>query len=332
MNIIIPMAGLGKRLRPHTLTTPKPLIPVFGKPIVYHLVEELIKVTNTKIQTIGFIVGRFGVEVEKELISIANQFGARGKIFYQDEALGTAHAVNCASELLHGPVIVAFADTLFKADFIIDDQTECKIWVKKVNNPESFGVVTLSNKGLINGFMEKPSSFVSNLAIIGIYYFRDAELLLKEIAKIIQSNFKVNNEFQLTDALQNMLENGIQFQTGEVEHWLDCGNELATIDTNKQLLVLNRTNILEENIQILNSVIIEPCFIGKNTIIENSVVGPFVSVGRNNKIKSSVIENSLIQNGNLIENANLNTCMIGSNSKFCYKPLLLSIGDFNKFE
>lgn len=324
------MAGLGKRLRPHTLTTPKPLIPVFGKPIVYHLVEELIKVSNTKIGTIGFIVGRFGVDVENELISIANQLGAHGKIFYQDEALGTAHAVSCASELLNGPVIVAFADTLFKADFVIEEKTECKIWVKKVINPESFGVVTLSDKGLINGFIEKPKSFVSDLAIIGIYYFRNGELLLKEISKIIQTNFMVNNEYQLTDALQNMLENGIQFHTGEVNHWLDCGNELATIDTNKQLLILHGENVLEEKVQILNSVIIEPCFIGKNSIIENSVVGPFVSLGTDNKIKSSVIENSLIQNNNQIENANLYSCMIGSNSRLYYKPLLLSIGDYNK--
>ena len=152
MNIIIPMAGLGKRLRPHTLTTPKPLLPVAGKPIVQRLVEDIAKVLPEKINHIAFVVGHFGNEVEQQLLQIAKSVGAKGTIHYQEQALGTAHAILCASEALNGKVLVAYADTLFKADFKLDDQKEGAIWVKRVDNPEQFGVVKLNQNGTIEGF------------------------------------------------------------------------------------------------------------------------------------------------------------------------------------
>ncbi|MCK5823289.1 MAG: nucleotidyltransferase family protein, partial [Bacteroidales bacterium] len=177
MNIIIPMAGMGKRMRPHTLTVPKPLISIAGKPIVAHLVDELSKVYNDKIDEIAFIVGDFSQSVIEELKQIALSYNAEPKIYHQTEPLGTAHAVYCASESLKGNIIVAFADTLFKANFSIDENVDGTIWVNKVDNPSSFGVVKIDKNKFISDFIEKPKEFVSDLAIIGIYYFKQGEIL-----------------------------------------------------------------------------------------------------------------------------------------------------------
>ena len=171
MNLIIPMAGRGTRLRPHTLYTPKPLIPVAGKPIVQRLVEDIAAMCDEPISKIGFVVGDFGKEVEDQLINIAAQIGAEGQIYYQEEALGTGHAIYCAEPLLDGPVIVAFADTLFRADFKVSTNDEGVIWVKQIEDPSQFGVVTVDDNNTISGFVEKPKEFVSDLAIIGIYFF-----------------------------------------------------------------------------------------------------------------------------------------------------------------
>src|SRR4051812_11222812 len=176
MNIIIPMAGLGKRMRPHTLTVPKPLLPIAGKPIVHRLVEDIAKVCPEKIDIIGFIIHpSFGKEVEESLKGIAKEVGATGKIFYQQEAFGISHALLFAKELFTGKVIVAFADTLFKADFKLDTSKDGIIWVQQVSDPSQFGVVKLNDNNQIVEMVEKPSTFVSDLAIIGIYYFKDGE-------------------------------------------------------------------------------------------------------------------------------------------------------------
>ncbi|MBY0426847.1 MAG: nucleotidyltransferase family protein, partial [Cytophagales bacterium] len=150
MKIIVPMAGMGKRMRPHTLTVPKPLVPIAGKPIVTRLVEDIAKVCGQKIDEVAFIIGDFGKEVEKKLIDVAESIGAKGSIYYQDKPLGTAHAILCAKESLEGPVIVAFADTLFKADFKLDANQDGIIWVHKVEDPRPFGVVQLDASGSIN--------------------------------------------------------------------------------------------------------------------------------------------------------------------------------------
>ncbi|WP_218186029.1 sugar nucleotidyltransferase [Marinifilum fragile] len=204
MKIIVPMAGMGKRMRPHTLTVPKPLIPIAGKPIVQRLVEEIAKVSNESIEEIAFIIGDFGKEVENQLCAIAENIGAKSSIYYQNEALGTAHAIHCAAESLSGKVVVAFADTLFKADFVLDAEADSVIWVQKVEDPSAFGVVKLDAENRITDFVEKPQEFVSDLAIIGIYYFKDGENLRNELQYLLDNKVVVNGEYQLTDALENM--------------------------------------------------------------------------------------------------------------------------------
>lgn len=218
MRIIVPMAGMGKRMRPHTLTVPKPLIPVAGKPIVQWLVEDIIKVCAEKVEEIAYVIGDFGEEAEKNLIAIAEKLGAKGTIHHQDEPLGTAHAILCAKDALKGKVIVAFADTLFRADFKIDDKQEGVIWVNKIEDPRMFGVVKLNNDGTITDFIEKPAEFVSDLAIIGIYYFKDGEYLNKELQYLLDNNIREKGEYQLTNALENMKKKGTKFVP---EKWMN---------------------------------------------------------------------------------------------------------------
>lgn len=237
MKIIVPMAGRGSRLRPHTLTVPKPLIPIAGKPIVHRLVEDIAGVINQKIEEIAFIIHKdFGKKVEEDLIAIAEKLGSKGTICYQNEALGTAHAILCAKESMSGPIVVAYADTLFRADFTLDTSADSVIWVKQVEDPSAFGVVQLNENNQIVDFVEKPKHFVSDLAIIGIYYFKSGETLRGELQYLLDNEVVKGGEYQLTDALENMKVKGMKFVPGKVDEWMDCGNKNVTVETNARLL------------------------------------------------------------------------------------------------
>ena len=331
MNIIIPMAGLGKRMRPHTLTVPKPLLPIAGKPIVHRLVEDIARVCGDKIDNIGFIIHpSFGKEVEENLKAIASEVVAKGKIYYQTEALGISHALLFARELFSGKVIVAFADTLFKADFKMDTSKDGIIWVQRVDDPSQFGVVKLNDRKEIVAFVEKPSDFVSDMAIIGIYFFKDGKRLADEMQYLIDNNIREKGEFQFTTALENLKRKGAVFHPGEVTEWLDCGNKNATVQTNQRYLEFIRDQkLISEKAKISDSTIIPPCFIAEGVIIENSVVGPYASIGKNTRISDSRIKNSIIQENTVISNAVLENSMLGNFVNFEKKPLDLSVGDYN---
>ncbi len=326
------MAGMGKRMRPHTLTTPKPLIKIAGKPIVEHLVEEIASTLNEPIEEIGFVIGNFGKEVEQRLIEIAAKFSAKGKIFYQEEALGTAHAIFCANEIMSGKIIVAFADTLFKVKFDLNNVEDGGIWVKKVENPSAFGVVKTNGENIIEAFFEKPKTFISDLAIIGIYYFKDGDALKNEIQNLIDLNKTVNGEYQLTDVLEDLSKKGTKFSAVKVDDWFDCGNKNATVDTNKNLLEIQGENIISSGVKTNNSVIIPPCFIGENVEINNAVVGPYVSIENNSKINSCIIKNSVIQRNTTIENINMDNSMVGAFAELKGKLTELSLSDYSNVE
>lgn len=332
MKIIIPMAGMGKRMRPHTLTVPKPLIPVAGKPIVQRLAEDITRVCNEQPEEIAFIIGpTFGPEVEGMLKQVAANLNAKGSIWYQDEALGTAHAIMCAKECLDGKVVVAFADTLFKADFKMDTAQEGIIWVQKIEDPRAFGVVKVNDQNVITDFVEKPREFVSDLAIIGIYYFRDGANLRKELQYLLDNNIRDKGEFQLTNALENMKQKGVKFAPGKVTEWLDCGNKDATVYTNQRVLEFLRgdATLRGKNIHLDNAVIVEPCFIGDNVTVKNAVVGPHVSLGNNTQVSGSVITNSIVQQNSKITNKVVTNSMVGSYAEVSGTPSDLSVGDYN---
>jgi glucose-1-phosphate thymidylyltransferase len=325
------MAGMGKRMRPHTLTVPKPLIPVGGKPIVQRLVEDITKVCGEKVKEIAFVIGpTFGKEVEKNLLKIAEEQGAKGSIYYQEEALGTAHAIMCAEPALTGKTVVAFADTLFKADFVMDTKNDGVIWVQRIDDPKQFGVVKLNKEGIITDFVEKPQEFVSDFAIIGIYYFNDGDYLRKEIKYLLDNDIRDKGEYQLTNALENMKSKGTKFVPGKVSEWLDCGNKEATVYTNQRVLEFDKgkPHLRSKTAKLVNSIIVEPCFIGDDVHIENSVVGPHVSLGHGTKVENSIVRNSIVQQQARIHSASISDSMIGNHAHVHGRHLDLNLGDY----
>jgi glucose-1-phosphate thymidylyltransferase len=331
MKIIVPMAGMGKRMRPHTLTIPKPLIPIAGKPIVQRLVEDIAKVCMEPVEEVAFIIGpAFGKEIEASLIRVAEKLGAKGSIYYQEEALGTAHAIYCAEASLSGKVVVAFADTLFKADFKLESDREGIIWVQKIADPRAFGVVKVDADNVITDFVEKPEQFVSDLAIIGIYYFHDGAILKKEIKFLLDNNIREKGEYQLTNALENMKKKGMKFFPGKVSEWLDCGNKDATVYTNQRILefVNHSEQLIGQGLKNTGSKIIEPCYIGANVTLLNAVIGPHVSIGKNTVVENSVIKNSIIQENTRIYKSNIVNSMIGSYAELTGVNAEMSIGDY----
>ncbi len=325
------MAGRGSRLRPHTLITPKPLVCVAGKPIVQHLVEEIVSVCDEMVDEIAFIIGDFGKEVEESLCNIALKLSATPKIYYQKEPLGTAHAILCAKNSLKGNCVVAFADTLFKAKFKLDKSKDGIIWVSKIDDPSSFGVVQLDANNNISAFIEKPEKFVSDLAIIGIYYFNDGEYLQEELQYLIDNNIKEKGEYQLTNALENMQRKGKTFTPGRVQEWLDCGNKAATIHTNQRVLI-EKGSYISKKAKLENSKIIEPCYVSGSANIKNSVIGPYVSVGPNTFIENSKIKNTILQGDSKISDAKLYNSMIARNVFFQSNNTnqTVSLGDYTE--
>jgi glucose-1-phosphate thymidylyltransferase len=324
------MAGMGKRMRPHTLVTPKPLIEFAGKPMVHHIVEELARTCHEPIEEIAFVIGDFGKEAERSLIAVAEKVGAKGSIYHQEEALGTAHAVLCAAEAMQGKLIVAFADTLFKADFILDESKDAVIWVQQVEDPKPFGVVKLNDEGNITDFVEKPQEFISDLAIIGIYYFRDGENLRKELQYLIDNDLKEKGEYQITNALENMKQKGLKFAPGKVIEWLDCGNKNNTVYTHARWLEsLSGENLIDASLINRNALVIEPCFIGKGVTIVNSVIGPHVSLADGCSIENSILRNSIVQKNTRIQNSVIGNSMIGGFVEIKNQMLDLSMGDYS---
>ncbi len=332
MKIIVPMAGMGKRMRPHTLKVPKPLIPVAGKPIVQRLVEDIAGVCEEKIEEIAFIIGpTFGEEVEKMLISVAEGLGAKGTICYQEEALGTAHAIMCAEAALDGRTIIAFADTLFRADFKLDGDADGIIWVQQIEDPSAFGVIKLDQNNIITDFVEKPEEYVSDLAIIGIYYVKDGAALKSELKYLIDNDIKDKGEYQLTNALEALKEKGTRFVPGQVKEWLDCGNYKATVYTNQRVLefIKEDEKMVADSAKSTNSVIIEPCLIGEGVVIENSVVGPHVTLSAGSKVSNSILKNSIVYENTNIQNEVIANSMIGTDVTLKGQQRELSIGSFS---
>lgn len=330
------MAGRGSRLRPHTLTVPKPLIPVAGKPIVHRLVEDIAGVLNEEIEEIAFILGDpafFGADVVESLEDLAKKLGAKVSIYRQLDPKGTGHAIMCAKDSLSGPAVIAYADTLIRANFDLDREADAVIWTKKVANPEAYGVVNLNEKNEIIELVEKPKTFVSDQAVIGIYYFKEVGDLKKELEYVLENNIINGGEYQINDGIKRMMENGKIFKTGTVEEWMDCGNKEVTVETNQKMLrfLADDGNLISNHTND-NSEIIEPCFIGKNVVLKNSKIGPYVSVGANTTIENSSITNSLIQSHSRISNATLDNAMIGNHVVYDGNFKHISIGDYSELK
>lgn len=328
MNIIIPMAGKGTRLRPQTLVTPKPLIEFGGKTIIQRIVDLFSSFKKLNIKKLGFVIERKDDFIEEIISNISNQNGISFEVFYQGEPRGTAHAIYSARKMLKGPTLIAFADTVFESHRIFDIKSDGCLFVSEVTDPSSYGVVVTNTDGSIKKFVEKPNKPISNLALVGVYYFKEGQILSHEIEIILKNNILCKGEYQLTTALENLRSKNMRFTTHKINNWLDFGTVQNLINSHKKLVVDNSMNHKE----FKNTIIKEPCYIGPDVSIENSTIGPFVSVGGSTKIVSSVIDNSIIQSGSVISDAKLSNSLIGKNVVYKPNPTEVNIGDYSTFK
>ena len=330
------MAGRGSRLRPHSLTVPKPMLPVAGSPIVAQLVKEIARVVAQPIEEVAYILGDpafFGPAIEEELKQVARDLGAKASIYKQLEPLGTGHAVMCAADSLSGPIIVAYADTLIRTDLSLDPFVDGMIWVKKVENPEAYGVVKMNHYNQITALVEKPQEFVSDLAVIGIYYFKEGEVIKAELEKTMVKLRAEGEEFLLNEGILAMMEHGAVFTPGKVKEWMDCGNPKITLETNTKMLDIltaEGNNLVADDLTLENSQIIPPCYIGPGVVLKNSTVGPHTAICEGTRIENSTVIKSLVQKYSIIQNAKLDGAMIGNHVKYDEKFSFVSIGDYSE--
>lgn len=328
MKLIIPMAGRGTRLRPHTHVTPKPLIPICGMPMVERIIRTISDALPSAIEEAVFILGPdFGQDVRDNLTSICTRLNIGASFGVQEKPLGTAHAVAQAGNSLNGECVVVFADTLFEMTEVPQlDTADAVIWVKHVDDPSRFGVVVKDGNGNITDFVEKPKDLISNEAIIGIYYIRSGEALGREIQYLIDNNVQgAGGEYQLTDALDRLLKDGSTFRTATVSEWLDAGTIPALMDTNRA--ILDKEQSVEKQGTVENSVLIEPVFIGPDAVVRDSVVGPYVAIHGGAKVEQSVVRDTIVFADAHIENATLHDALIGQSATVSRFSGSLNIGD-----
>jgi glucose-1-phosphate thymidylyltransferase len=330
MKLIIPMAGRGTRLRPHTHVTPKPLLPVAGTTMVERIVDTFAETLPTPITEAVFILGPdFGDVVREQLTDISERHGITPHFGVQDKALGTAHAVQMAGGHLAGEVIIVFADTLFYMDETPDLDADAVLWVKHVDDPSRFGVVVKNDAGEITDFVEKPSEPISNDAIIGIYYVQDGTALKREIDGIIDEDVTGHgNEYQLTDALDRMLKNGQVFKTASVSEWLDCGTIPAIKDTSK--VILDKEQADEKEGTVEDCVLIEPVYVGPNAVVRGSTLGPYAAIHGGATVEGSVVKNTIVFGDAHVTDAALDDSVIGHYAKVRGFAGSANIGDHSE--
>ncbi|MCS6896132.1 MAG: sugar phosphate nucleotidyltransferase [Bacteroidia bacterium] len=330
MRLIIPMAGEGKRLRPHTFTLPKPLFPLLGKPVLQWLIEEVQRALPGAVERMAFIVRDLKAEHRHFLEDLAENFGAAAHFCEQVEPLGTAHAIYQAREHLAGPCVILFADTIFRASIHVPADADGALWVKRVEDPRSYGVVELSSEGFIQRLIEKPEMPPSDLAIIGIYYLREAERLLPAIEYLFHHGIQSKGEYQLTDALQWLCSQGVKLRALPVEEWLDCGSKSLILQAQARLLDL-RDGALPPTPPFKNVHIIPPCHIDEEAEISDAILGPYVVVERRAKIHRSIISRSLCRADSHIEESILHDAMIGVHA-YCKRGVgSIDLGDYSRY-
>jgi glucose-1-phosphate thymidylyltransferase len=323
MKAVIPVAGIGTRLRPHTHTQPKSLIPVAGKPILAHIIDQLVAVG---VNDFVFIIGYLGDKIEEYISKSYPNINASFVI--QTTGKGTGHAIWLAKEKINNdPILIVFGDTICEVNWKeIIDAPNSLLGVKKVDDPRQFGVAEVSEDNKITRLIEKPAIPKSNLALVGIYKINETKDLMQCLDNIIDSNIKNQNEFHLTDALMCMVSMGINFYTYNVTSWFDCGKKEILLQTNQLLLKRGNFEAVDpESVQ--NSIIIPPVFIDKGCRISNSIIGPNVSIGEHVLIESSIIKETIIGPFAELNYAVLNNSLIGNDASLQGTVHSLNLGD-----
>ncbi len=318
MKIIMPIAGRGTRLRPHTHATPKSLIRVAGKPIISYIIDQI---QGIKFSEIIFIIGHLGDQIKDYL---ADTYNFPMKFVRQTEYRGLGHAIDHAKELFDKDesILILLGDIIFTADISsMIESDENMIGIMKVDNPKKFGIVMIDKENYVTNMMEKPDVPPTNMAISGVYFFKSAFKLFDAIKFIIAEKIKTRNEYQLTDAMKRMMYQGERFKIFNVPEWYDCGEKSTLLETNKIMLERYATND-----EITGSIIIPPVFIGNNTTIENSIIGPNVSITEGSTVKNAIVKNSILGIETTVENTILDSSLIGDNSYLSEAPREFNIG------
>jgi glucose-1-phosphate thymidylyltransferase len=323
MRAIIPVAGFGTRLKPHTFSTPKVLLNVGGKPILGHILDQLI---DSKIFNATFIVGYLGDKIKEYVERDFPKINAT--YVEQKEMLGLGHAIYTAIPTFDDDeLFIILGDTVFDVNLhgVFNTKTT-SLGVKEVIDPSRFGVA-LTDNGRITKLIEKPKTLVSKLALVGLYYIANAGLLKDCLVELVEKDIRTNNELQLTDALQLMIDKGEVIKTFPVEGWYDCGKPETLLSTNKFLL-----DKYGSNKKMKNSLIVDPVFIGENCTIENAIIGPYTTIADNSTIIESIIRNSIISENATVKRAMLDNTLIGNNAVVKGNFKRLNAGDSSEIE
>lgn len=323
MKAIIPVAGVGTRLRPHTYTLPKVLLNVAGKPILGHILDAL---QQHNIDEATIIVGYMGDLVEDY---VRRNYSMNVTFIYQEERLGLGHSIWIAREQItdNEPLLIILGDTIFDVDLSLATNSRFStLGVKSVDDPRRFGVVELE-KGFISRLIEKPENPTTNLALVGLYFINNPKLLVESLQTLIDNNFRTRDEYQLTDALQMMIDKGEKFTTFPVEGWYDCGKPETLLSTNRYLLDGKSTYKTPEG-----AVIIPPAFVAENAIVERSVIGPYTTVASGATVIDSVVRDSIISDGATVTASTLEQSIIGNNAIVKGKFSRLNVGDSSEID
>jgi glucose-1-phosphate thymidylyltransferase len=322
MKAVIPVAGIGKRLRPHTFTIPKALLNVAGKPILGHIVDSLLGMGVTELIP---IIGYKGDSIREYL---TGNYNVPISFVVQEEQKGIAHAVSLTREFADGSeLVIILGDTIIKTDFdMIPKEGEYVLGVKEVEDPKRFGICEVEN-GLITNIVEKPDTPRGNLAIIGLYYFKNSTPLFESCATLIEKDITTKGEYQITDALQMMIERGTEFHPYRIEGWYDCGKVETLLETNRVLLEDAKTTNHRES-----SIIIDPCYIDKESDVRNSIIGPYVSVAKGCIVRHSIIENSILNEGSCLKNVILQGSVVGAYAEVTGRSSSFNVSDYSQID
>ena len=324
LTVVVPMAGLGTRLRPHTWSKPKPLVSVAGKTVLGHVLDMFAELPADEMEMV-FIVGYLGEQVSAYLAEHYPHLKAH--FVEQTERLGQSHALHLAREHLEGPVLMIFVDTIIEADFgfLADPPAEAIAWVKLVDDPRRFGVAVVDEQGYVQRIIEKPDTTEHNLAVVGCYYFPEGRDLADAVETQIARDLKTKGEYYLADAINLMLERGLRMRTQPVEIWLDAGTPDALLETNRYLLSNGRDNTWETPRPGVT--IIPPVYIHPNAQVEESVVGPYVSIGAGARVARAVLRDAILDDGAEVTDCVLQRSLVGRYARIQGRPHELNLGD-----
>ena len=326
---VIPVAGVGTKLRPHTHTQPKPLIPVAGKPILGHIVDSVLE---TGVTDFVFIIGYLGEKI-KEYVRETYRDRIQAEFVVQAPRKGLGHAIWVAREALTDceEILVILGDTIFDVDLHAVLSAPCStMGVQVVEDPRNFGVAVLDEEGYITGVKEKPRIPKSNLALVGLYRIKEVAVLMEGLDEIIrEKRVGDRGEYQLTDGLMHLVEEGVRLRTHTVDNWFDCGRRDMLLYTN-QLLLQRRSH--QETYDFPNTVVLPPVHIDPSCVIENSIIGPNVAIAENAEIRNSIVRNSILGAYSQLDSIVLDHSVIGNDAALKGKSHSVNIGDNNEID